>query len=96
MLKGLLSKSVCGECRICCGFDSTDVWEMPVMNEETKNKLEALRPGTEFVRTKIRILQSAENFQMMRYFTVRHWIKIQAVFWVMKNRLTAKSGLTEL
>lgn len=52
MLKGLLSKSVCGECRICCGFDSTDVWEMPVMNEETKNKLEALRPGTEFVRTK--------------------------------------------
>lgn len=49
MLKGLLSKSVCGECRICCGFDNTDLWEMPVMNEKTKNKLEYLRPGTEFI-----------------------------------------------
>ena len=59
MLKGLLSKSVCGECRICCGFDSTDVWEMPVMNEETKTSwklLDRVRnlSGLKFVYYKVR------------------------------------------
>lgn len=49
MLKGLLKKSTCGECRICCGFDRTDTWEMPVMTEETKAKLEKLKPDTEFI-----------------------------------------------
>lgn len=52
MLKGLLKKSTCGECRICCGFDNTDTWEMPVMTENTKNKLESLKPDTEFVKLK--------------------------------------------
>lgn len=49
MLNGLLKKSTCGECRICCGFDCTDTWEMPVMTEKTKSKLESLKPGTEFI-----------------------------------------------
>ena len=96
MLKGLLSKSVCGECRICCGFDSTDVWEMPVMNEETKNKLEALRPGTEFVRTKNSYITKCGELSDDEIFYCPALDKKQAVFWVMKNRLTAKSGLTEL
>ena len=68
--------------------------EMPAKRQKTSWKL--LDRVRNLSGLKIRILQSAENFQMMRYFTVRHWIKIQAVFWVMKNRLTAKSGLTEL
>lgn len=50
MLNGLLKKSTCGECQICCGFDCTDTWEMPVMTEKTKNKLESLKPDTEFIK----------------------------------------------
>ena len=49
MLSRILKKTTCGECKICCGFDCNDTWEMPVMTEKTKNKLESLKPGTEFI-----------------------------------------------
>ena len=45
------------------------------MNEETKTSWKLLDRVRNLSGLKIRILQSAENFQMMRYFTVRHWIK---------------------
>lgn len=48
MLKGLLDKKTCAKCRICCGFDNTDLWEMPVMTEKTVQKLKELRPDAEF------------------------------------------------
>ncbi|MGN1481408.1 hypothetical protein [Porcipelethomonas sp.] len=48
MLKGLLENKSCRECRICCGFDKTDIWEMPVMNSDTAKELSRLRPDTEF------------------------------------------------
>ena len=50
MLKGLLDNKSCRECKICCGFDRTDIWEMPVMNTETFKKLSEIRPETEFTQ----------------------------------------------
>lgn len=49
MLKGLLENKVCGECKICCGFDNTDIWEMPVMTKKSMEKLKGFRKETEFV-----------------------------------------------
>ena len=51
MLKGLLENKTCAACRICCGFDSTDLWEMPVMTGETAQKLRELKPDTSFKET---------------------------------------------
>ena len=45
MLNGLLENKICASCKICCGFDNTDLWEMPVMNE--KNQAKACRTQTE-------------------------------------------------
>ena len=49
MLKGLLENKICASCKICCGFDNTDLWEMPVMNEKTRRRLAELRPNVEFI-----------------------------------------------
>lgn len=35
MLKKILSPQTCAACRLCCGFDCTDLWELPVLPEET-------------------------------------------------------------
>lgn len=48
MLKGLLDNKTCAACKICCGFDNTDLWEMPIMNEKTAQKLKELKPETRF------------------------------------------------
>lgn len=48
MLNGLLEKGTCAACKICCGFDNTDLWELPVMNEKTVKKLLSLDPNVKF------------------------------------------------
>lgn len=48
MLGKILKKSSCAECRVCCGFDSSDIWEMPVMNEETAKRIKEIKADTEF------------------------------------------------
>lgn len=48
MLKNLLDKKTCAACKVCCGFDNTDLWEMPVMTEKTAKKLKKLKPDTKF------------------------------------------------
>lgn len=48
MLKKILSGSVCAECRLCCVFDSSDVWETPVFTERTKEILVEKCPEAEF------------------------------------------------
>ncbi len=35
MLGEILSPETCAACRICCAFDATDLWELPVLPEET-------------------------------------------------------------
>lgn len=39
MLKKILSPQTCAECRVCCVFDSNDIWEIPVISAELKSKL---------------------------------------------------------
>ncbi len=49
MLNGLLDKKTCAACKICCGFDNTDLWEMPVMLKKSAERLTALKPETKFI-----------------------------------------------
>lgn len=44
MLKKILDQRSCAECRLCCGFDSSDIWEIPVFTAETAKRM----PDTEF------------------------------------------------
>lgn len=49
MLKKILSGKSCAECRLCCVFDKTDVWETPVFTQEIRERIEKARPGTQFI-----------------------------------------------
>lgn len=59
MLTKILSREACAGCRVCCGFDRDDVWEIPVISPETaayiidnidKNaELEPFQDGYRFV-----------------------------------------------
>lgn len=42
MLNEILSQSECGKCRICCGFTKDDIWEIPLIFKENREKVEAL------------------------------------------------------
>lgn len=42
MLSKILSKEECAKCRICCCFDSSDIWEAPVI---TKSKADEILSG---------------------------------------------------
>lgn len=49
MLKKILDPSSCARCRICCVFDSSDIWEIPVFTCETAEKILSLKPEIQFV-----------------------------------------------
>lgn len=49
MLSKLLSKEECAKCRICCCFDSTDLWETPVITKELKTRILDDYPELKFV-----------------------------------------------
>ena len=48
MLKGLLSKNECAQCRICCCFDSGDLWEIPVFSRELADRISSEIPEASF------------------------------------------------
>ena len=48
MLKKILSPKTCAQCRLCCKFDRTDTWEIPVFDESTADAAKALCPDAEF------------------------------------------------
>lgn len=51
MLKNLLSKEECAECRICCSFDSYDLWETPIITRSKASQiLQDYKPDQEFVK----------------------------------------------
>lgn len=50
MLKKILSGKVCAECRICCVFDKSDIWETPVFTAEIRDKLLKIKPDAEFIQ----------------------------------------------
>lgn len=49
MLSKLLSKEECANCRICCSFDSTDLWETPVISPELRIRILDDYPEMRFV-----------------------------------------------
>ncbi len=51
MLSGILSKEECAKCRICCCFDSSDIWEAPVITKEKQAEiLKNYNPNQRFVQ----------------------------------------------
>lgn len=40
MLNKILSSETCGRCRVCCGFDENDKWEIPLIFREIRGKVE--------------------------------------------------------
>ncbi len=49
MLSKLLSRKECAECRICCCFDSSDIWETPIIDSITQQKVKSINPNQEFL-----------------------------------------------
>lgn len=55
MLKSILDPASCGKCRICCGFNEDDKWEIPLIFGELKEYIEKNYPwkltprGNEYV-----------------------------------------------
>jgi hypothetical protein len=49
MLKEILDGKSCAECRLCCIFDESDVWETPVFTEEIRARITERCPGAKFV-----------------------------------------------
>ncbi|MGN0665242.1 MAG: YkgJ family cysteine cluster protein [Huintestinicola sp.] len=49
MLKNILSPEKCAGCRICCIFDSYDIWETPVVSRELRDRILSQRSDIEFI-----------------------------------------------
>ncbi len=49
MLKKILDPQSCGKCRICCGFDESDKWEIPLVFDELKQFIEKEYPDMKLV-----------------------------------------------
>ncbi len=49
MLEKILKQETCANCRFCCQFDCTDLWELPVLPEETAKAVQRLRPAVQLV-----------------------------------------------
>lgn len=55
MLGKILDKSSCAKCRVCCGFDERDKWEIPLIYANLRNDVEKklgvklISRGNEFV-----------------------------------------------
>ena len=51
MLSKILSKEECAKCRICCCFDSYDIWETPYISQTLASKiLQEYTPKQEFIK----------------------------------------------
>ncbi|HBN11539.1 MAG TPA: hypothetical protein DIW26_02130 [Ruminococcus sp.] len=50
MLGGLLEKSECAQCRLCCAFDNYDIWETPVFTPELTEKILQIIPDINLVK----------------------------------------------
>jgi len=57
LLSEILTRDDCAKCRICCSFDSTDLWETPVISECLAEQIvNSIFPLQEFIRTDDKIL----------------------------------------
>lgn len=39
MLTEILSRNTCANCRLCCIFDASEIWETPIITPELKEKI---------------------------------------------------------
>lgn len=44
MLQPILTPQDCAACKLCCSFDRTDLWELPLMTAETADAVRKLAP----------------------------------------------------
>ena len=49
MLKKILDPKSCGKCRVCCGFDESDKWEIPLVFGELKQYVEKHHPAVKLI-----------------------------------------------
>lgn len=69
MLKKLLSREECANCKICCSFDDYDIWETPIIDDELKVKVLKLNPEQKFVtKGSSSILRMEKDVQEDLYF----------------------------
>ncbi len=65
MLKNILKKTDCADCRICCVFDKYDLWETPVLEDSLKETVSERYPDTAFIRKEggwiFRMTESADG-----------------------------------
>lgn len=62
MLSKILSREECSKCKICCEFDDDDIWETPVIYNDTIKNVLNINPYQEFLETdfngrKLRVLK---------------------------------------
>ena len=51
MLEHILSKEECAACRLCCKFDSYDLWQTPVISQSLASRiLQEYSPEIRFIR----------------------------------------------
>lgn len=49
MLKKILNPASCGECRVCCGFDESDKWEIPLIFDELREFIAQHYPDVKLI-----------------------------------------------
>lgn len=49
MLSKILSRETCAECRLCCSFDSYDIWETPVISKSLRAEIEKKFPDVKYI-----------------------------------------------
>lgn len=62
MLSKILSREECSKCKICCEFDDEDIWETPVIYNDSIESVLKINPSQEFLETdfngrKLRVLK---------------------------------------
>lgn len=62
MLSKILSREECSKCKICCEFDDDDIWETPVIYNDSIESVLNVNPSQEFLETdfngtKLRVLK---------------------------------------
>lgn len=48
MLSELLSRAECAQCKICCCFNSLDIWEAPIISDDNKDRISGILPHTQY------------------------------------------------
>lgn len=68
MLTKILSRQTCADCRICCAFDETDLWEAPLISHDLKNKILKLNPSQSFRPVKNSFVLEMEKSEDELYY----------------------------